>query len=155
MGEAAMKTKIRVRCAAVVVRSDEILLVRHKKAGREYWLLPGGGLEPGETIAQATERELREECGVSIRCGRLLFLAETLEPSLERQIINLVFHAELLEGEPHLATLDDARLIGVAWVARQRLRDLVFFPDFRDELLRQWDHGFSLNAESLGNLWRE
>jgi ADP-ribose pyrophosphatase YjhB (NUDIX family) len=155
MGDGAVKTKIRVRCAAVVIRGNELLLVKHEKCGREYWLLPGGGLEPGETLAQATERELREECGVSIRCGRLLFIAETLEPTKERQIINVVFLAELLAGEPHLATRNDARLIDVGWVTRSRLPELVFFPDFRDELFRQWDSGFSLDAKSLGNLWKD
>src|SRR5512142_901493 len=146
MGDAAKRTKIRLRCAAVLVRGNEILLVKHEKGGSEYWLLPGGGLEPGETLAEATERELREECGVAIRCGRLLFVAETLEPNRERQIVNVVFLADMLSGEPHLATLDDARLIDVAWMTRSRLRDIVFFPDFRDELVRQWDHGFSLDA---------
>jgi ADP-ribose pyrophosphatase YjhB (NUDIX family) len=148
------RTTIRLRCAAVLVRGNEILLVKHEKGGREYWLLPGGGLEPGETLAQATERELREECGVTIRCGRLLFIAETLEPNLERQIVNLVFFAELVAGEPHLATQSDARLVDVAWVERARLPSLVFYPDFRQELLEQWGHGFSLNAVSLGNLWK-
>jgi ADP-ribose pyrophosphatase YjhB (NUDIX family) len=155
MAERAGKAKIRVRCAAVVIRGHELLLVKHKKAGREYWLLPGGGLEPGETLAQATERELKEECGVTIRCGRLLFVAETLEPTGERQIVNMVFLAELLHGEPHLATLGDARLIDVGWVSRSQLLELVFFPDFKDELIRQWDHGFSLDAKSLGNLWKD
>ena len=154
MSERAAKTKFRVRCAAVLIRGDEILLVKHEKDGRVYWLLPGGGLEPGETLAQATERELHEECGVTIRCGRLLLVAESLEPSRARQIINMVFLAELLAGEAHLATKNDARLVGVAWVKRDALQSLTFYPDFRDQLLTQWEHDFALNAVSLGNLWK-
>ena len=130
------------------------MLVKHEKEGRVYWLLPGGGLEPGETLAQATERELREECGVTIRCGRLLLVSESLEPNLARQIINMVFLAELVAGEPHLATQNDARLVGVAWVKREALLGLAFYPDFREQLLLQWEHDFSLNAVSLGNLWK-
>jgi 8-oxo-dGTP diphosphatase len=146
---------IRIRCAAVIVRNDEILLVKHEKGGREYWLLPGGGLEHGETMARATERELHEECGIAIRCGRLLFCAETLEPDQGRHIVNMVFLGEHLAGEPHLATKDDARLAGVAWVKREKLDRLTFFPDFREELLQQWESGFSLGAKSLGNLWKK
>ncbi len=155
MSEHSRKTHIRIRCAAVIIRDDDILLVKHAKGGREYWLLPGGGLEPGETVAQATEREFREECGIEIRCGRLLFIADTLEPRRGRQILNLVFLGEVLSGEPHLATKGDARLVGVAWVKRQALERLTFFPDFREQLLRQWESGFTLNAESLGNLWKK
>ena len=106
-------------------------------------------------MARATERELREECGVAIRCKRLLFCAETLEPDPGRHIVNMVFLGDLLAGEPHLATQDDARLAGVAWVKREQLERLTFFPDFRKQLLQQWDSGFRVGAESLGNLWKK
>jgi 8-oxo-dGTP diphosphatase len=154
MSERAAKTKFRIRCAAVLIRGDKILLVKHEKDGHAYWLLPGGGLEPGETLAQATERELHEECGVTIRCERLLLISESLEPNRERQIINIVFLAELVAGEPHLATQNDARLVGVDWVRREALASLTFYPDFREQLLLQWEHAFSLTAVSLGNLWK-
>jgi hypothetical protein len=65
-----------------------------------------------------------------------------------------VFLADLVAGEPHLATQNDARLVGVAWVKREALRSLTFYPDFRDHLILQWEHDFSLNAVSLGNLWK-
>jgi ADP-ribose pyrophosphatase YjhB (NUDIX family) len=39
-------------------------MVKHRHMGEEWWCLPGGGLEPGETPEQGTLRELREECNV-------------------------------------------------------------------------------------------
>ena len=41
-----------------------MLLCRQEKPGKEYWLLPGGGVDGGETIIEALRRELREELGV-------------------------------------------------------------------------------------------
>jgi 8-oxo-dGTP pyrophosphatase MutT (NUDIX family) len=36
--------------------------------GKDYWATPGGGLEPGETFAEAAVRELKEETGISAAC---------------------------------------------------------------------------------------
>ena len=41
-----------------------MLMVKHRLHGEEWWCLPGGGLEPGETPEQGALRELREECNV-------------------------------------------------------------------------------------------
>jgi ADP-ribose pyrophosphatase YjhB (NUDIX family) len=52
------------RAQAIVVRDGRVLMVKHCHQGREYWCLPGGALEAGETPEQGALRELREECNV-------------------------------------------------------------------------------------------
>lgn len=62
-----------IAVGAVVLRGDEVLLVRRKNpplAGR--WTLPGGRPHVGETYEAALRRELREETGLSIRIVRFL-----------------------------------------------------------------------------------
>lgn len=50
---------------AVLVRGDDVLLVRRRNPpNRGFWGYPGGRIEPGEPLADATLRELREETGV-------------------------------------------------------------------------------------------
>jgi ADP-ribose pyrophosphatase YjhB (NUDIX family) len=56
--------EIMPRVQAIVVRDGRILMVRHRFQGEEYWCLPGGAQEPGETPEQGVLRELREECNV-------------------------------------------------------------------------------------------
>jgi 8-oxo-dGTP diphosphatase len=58
-----MSSKPRVQ--AIVVREGRVLMVKHRMQGEEWWCLPGGALEPGETPEQGTLRELREECNVN------------------------------------------------------------------------------------------
>jgi ADP-ribose pyrophosphatase YjhB (NUDIX family) len=53
------------RVQAIVVRDDTVLMVKHRQGGQEWWCLPGGAQEPGETPEQGALRELREECNVS------------------------------------------------------------------------------------------
>jgi len=53
------------RVQAIVVRDKAVLMVKHRKDGAEWWCLPGGAQEPGETPEEGALRELREECKVS------------------------------------------------------------------------------------------
>lgn len=146
---------IKIRVAGVYTRGDEILLVNHEKDGRSYWLLPGGGLEFSESLATALERELMEECGLKTRTGKLLLIAESLPPDKHRHVLNLVFQGDILDGEAYLAEVGGDRLKGVAWRKRSELAGLTFFPDIKDAVLRHWQAGFGLPAESLGDLWKD
>lgn len=57
-----------VGVAAVVVRGEEVLLVRRgREPLRGRWSLPGGLLEVGETTAEGVAREVLEETGIRVR----------------------------------------------------------------------------------------
>ena len=54
----------RSRSVAIVVRDGKILMERVFYFGREFFTVPGGGIEKGETPEEAALRELKEECGL-------------------------------------------------------------------------------------------
>lgn len=102
-------TQIRLSVSAVVWRDaapGPLLLMQRSDNGR--WGLPGGYVEPGESVVAATAREVAEETGVQIEVGRLLGVYSdpavqvVAYPDGERvQTVNLCFEARpIAQGEP-------------------------------------------------------
>lgn len=65
------------RARVIVVRDDRLAVVERVRQGRRYWVLPGGGVEEGETLASAALREAGEELGVCVTIGALRVLVHT------------------------------------------------------------------------------
>lgn len=63
---------MKVRGAVVLLDGDRICLIERVRAGRTYYLFPGGGVEAGETPEQAAVREAHEELGLHVELGRLV-----------------------------------------------------------------------------------
>jgi 8-oxo-dGTP pyrophosphatase MutT (NUDIX family) len=61
-------------------------LLLHRRADDGYWDMPGGCLEPGETLEEAARREVREETGVEL--GALTLLRVLSGPELFRRYPN-------------------------------------------------------------------
>lgn len=143
----------RIRAAAIIVQDDSILLVRHEKDGRRYWLLPGGGVDFGESLAEALIREVREETGLAITAGALVMLNDSIPPDRHRHVLNVYFTAEVTGGE--LKPGRDGRLEDVSFVLLTELPALTFYPDVRESLLRGLREGFGNTPAYLGNLWKD
>ena len=62
------------RYQAAIIHDEEILLIKHQehKNGRAYWVLPGGGIENGETEVQCVLREVKEETNLEIELVELI-----------------------------------------------------------------------------------
>ena len=94
-------TEVRVSVSAVVRQRgepDRILLMR--RSDNEHWGLPGGYVEPGESVRSAAQREVREETGYEIEVGRLVGVysdprMQVIDYGDDRRVhaINLCFEA--------------------------------------------------------------
>jgi 8-oxo-dGTP diphosphatase len=145
---------IRIRAACVAVDGDgRVLLVQHRKDGQEYWLLPGGGVEEGETMAQAARRELFEETGLDGDIGRPLLICESIDLHDTRHIVHVAFLATVRPGS--LKPGYDGRLVDAAWLPLARLGDLPLFPAVGGDLLACHTEGFAGPVRYLGNVWRD
>ena len=113
----------RSRVAAVIVRDGRVLMVRERRRGPsgrhdgpEYWVLPGGGVEPGETREEAVAREVREETGLI--CGAVRFAFDAMYPSgpTACYLVEVVADAEPRLGLDPELTCDCPRMVGLDWI---------------------------------------
>ncbi|HBZ65176.1 MAG TPA: hypothetical protein DEO89_11590 [Lachnospiraceae bacterium] len=140
----------RDRSQSMVIRGNRILLVEHQLFGRDFFNLPGGGIEENETPEQAALRELEEECQVK---GTLIRpLTVEYKPDLESRVFT--FLVEIPEDavaktgiDPELPA-DEQSIIDVKWMRLDEIAErdraylfgagLMRVPYFHDEVL-MWD----------------
>ena len=143
--------EVRVRVAGILKESNRILLISHKKDGNVYWLLPGGGVNFGETLEEALRREFREELNIDINVGRLSFLSDSIDPKLKRHIINICFMCTFASGEYRLG--DDQRLHGYGFFDVRELGSLKIYPPVNSELVSIMEGDET--QLYLGKMWLE
>lgn len=61
------------RAVGVIIKDNKILILRRIKNGEEYFVIPGGSVEKGESVKEAVVREMKEELSLDITIDRLLF----------------------------------------------------------------------------------
>ena len=96
--------KIRLGCSAAIFDDHgRILLTKRQDNGQ--WCLPSGALEPGESVAEACEREVFEETGLSVIVKRLVGVYShpdqltVYSDGNKFQIVALHFEADVTGGE--------------------------------------------------------
>lgn len=140
----------RDRSQSMVIRGNRILLVEHQLFGRDFFNLPGGGIEENETPEQAALRELEEECQVKGTLVRPLTVE--YKPDLESRVFT--FLVEIPEDAVAKAGIDlelpadEQSIIGVKWMRLDEIAErdraylfgagLMRVPYFHDEVL-MWD----------------
>ena len=131
--------QLRLGCSASIFdEQGRVFLTRRADNGQ--WCLPGGGMESGESISEACEREVWEETGLRVRVKRLVGVysyADQLvvyEDGNKVQVIALHFEVEIIEGQPTLSnettdlgffTLEEVEALEMFGRHKQRILDTV------------------------------
>ncbi len=123
-------------------RDGALLLVRHEKPDREpYWVLPGGRLEPGETIPECAERELLEETGLEGRFAGVLYVSEFLAEN--RHTVDVTVRVEARGGDarlgsdPEVEESSEPTLRELRWVEAGELKEIPLLPGWIGEKLSE------------------
>jgi len=146
---------INVRVSVVVAEDDKLLLVRHFRKGRSYWVLPGGKLLQGEGLEECALREVAEECCLQVKITEFLWIGETIWPEGERHMIEVLFRGVPVSGtvqRPEWQNLDE-RADYPKWVSFEEVKILDIFPRVKFWLLDLLKGGRS-KPYYLGNLFQ-
>ncbi|MFW5770317.1 MAG: NUDIX domain-containing protein [Spirochaetota bacterium] len=136
--------------AAIIIEDEKLLLIAHKKGKHTYWLLPGGGVEYGESLDKALKRELKEELGIDIRVGDIAMVSDSIEPGGKRHIVNITFTCEYEDGEFHLAR--EKRLYDYSFFPADLIDTLQIFPPINSEIKKLLE-GVEYGNIYLGSQW--
>ncbi|MCS6988692.1 MAG: NUDIX domain-containing protein [Chloroherpetonaceae bacterium] len=150
----------RLRVCGIVVEEGKILLVKIRRFAEgekfpdESWILPGGGVDFGESLVAALRREMFEETGYVCEIGRVAFVEELIIPAddgsgrAKYHSSSICFYGSIAGGalktgcDPEFG--DHQLILETKWIPIEELQSLVLYPPFLASFLQEgYASGFS------------
>ena len=127
---------IRNSAKAIIIRSGKLLAIESRDTEGTWYLLPGGGQNPGETITEALIRECLEEIGTVVNPDRLVCIREYIGrnhefASTDSDVhqIEFMFNCTIPDYyNPTAGHLPDPAQIAVRWLPINDLMNYRLYP---------------------------
>jgi len=140
-GASSLTLPHRLNTRIILVGHGRLLLVSDDREA--FWFLPGGHVDPEETLEGALVRETAEETGIAVAPEQMLYLREFVDDHLHEHAIECYFLGRIAGGTVRMGADPRFRDISTAhgqvtrarWFDRDALRRIVVYPDaLRDRL---------------------
>ncbi len=140
--KAILLMSIRLGASAVIIRDNQLLLVKFDEEGvGVHYNLPGGGVEEHELLEDAVRREVLEETCLQVSVGRILFVFEYVPVVYgykygARHSVNVVFECTPnMLSEARLPDMPDEHQVGVSWIPLSELTSVPLLPQIAEHLI--------------------
>lgn len=119
--------QVELTVLCLIYKGDKILLQNRVKKDWQGWTLPGGHIEPGESIVEAVRREMKEETGLTVKSIELRGVKQF--PIDGGRYIVFLFRTDDFEGE--VVSSEEGQM---QWFDRDELTSIPVVSDFADLL---------------------
>ncbi|MBS3094510.1 NUDIX domain-containing protein [Candidatus Pacearchaeota archaeon] len=142
-----------IRVSVILLKDNKLLLVNMRRKNSSIYVLPGGGLELGESIFEAGAREVKEETNLNVKNLKIVYLKELYTHTDES--MDIILYGEIASGElkkgydPEHG--DNQKLYDVFWIDIEKLPSLNFHPkQLIIYLKKDLENKFSIGVRHLG-----
>src|SRR5262249_34782364 len=133
-------SEVRISAKAIIIQDGHLLVIKNLDSSGDWYTLPGGGQEHGETLPVALNRECLEEIGSEVTVGRILFVRDYIARNHEfaaeddSHQVEVMFECRL-KSTPGLGAKPDSMQTGVEWLELRALSNYRLYPKALQRLL--------------------
>ncbi|MFG6495871.1 NUDIX domain-containing protein [Fictibacillus sp. UD] len=154
--------KIRSSVKALIIKDNHVLTIEKGIKGSSKYVIPGGGQNFNETLANAVVRECFEEIGVEVQVGKLVWVREFISKNhiIEQQennqahIVEHIFDVKIDEGilDEFSPNEPDSTQLGVVWLPISKLSEFNFFPKELIPMIQQINDSKYIGQTYVGDI---
>lgn len=133
------------RAVAIIVKDDNVLIMRRDNKGKKYYTFIGGGIEEGETPEETAIREAKEEVSLDIKIDQFLFKYYNIDETkrfgdrYDHFFLVTDFKGEVELGGPEKEREDEGNLYFPEWHKISEIKNIEnLLPEEEKKLLIDW-----------------
>lgn len=126
--------KLITMALGLIEEEERVAVVLNRWPIGDVWSLPGGRLEPGESLTDCVVREIEEECGLLVAPVELAYVIDAHNQVHDQQFLVHVFSCRRVAGELRTPQGDEF-VTDARWVHRDEVARYITWPCYREPVL--------------------